>query len=97
MTTGTLDTNSLGATAATLTLTTEKLISIYVIAKTGTKGNYRVGLEISPDSGSTWVESEVIIAGPSVETISCVATQARAVTLDAQGATSTVTIHLLAR
>ena len=97
MATGTLDTNVLGATAATLTLTTEKLITMYVTAKTGAKGNYRIGLEISPDSGTTWLDSEVIMAGPGVETISCVATQARAVTLDAQGATSTVTIHLLAR
>lgn len=93
----TLNTNIKGDTAATLTLTTETVVTLYVLADTGGSGNYRVGLELSPDNGATWLDSEVIISGPDIETITCAATKARAVTLEAQGSSSTVTIHLLAR
>jgi len=67
----TLNTNIKGDTAATLTLTTETVVTLYVLADTGDSGNYRVGLELSPDNGANWLDSEVIISGPDIETITC--------------------------
>ena len=97
MSTGTLDSNDKGASAAELTLTTETIISFYIFAKTGTAGKYRVGIEASPDNGTTWVEIGVVLAHPGIHTCPCIATKVRAIVLEAQGETSTITVHILAR
>jgi len=97
MATGVLDTNDKDAVIGTATLTTESIITLYAFERTGTHGDWRLIIEISPDSGTSWVE-----AGPTLNKAGCVtlkaaATQARVKVLVAQGGTSTITAHLLAR
>lgn len=95
--TATLDTNSLDATGAEVTLTTETLITLYVVAKTGVNHNHCVILQASPDSGTTWVPIPPPVLGIGVLTVEVAATKVRAKVLKAEGATSTVTVHILAR
>lgn len=97
--TGTLDTNVVNSNIASLTLTTENWITLFVVAKTGAHLNHRVILEVSPDSGTTWQPLP-----PSIQGVGClphseavVVTDVRAKVDEAEGATSTVTIHILAR
>lgn len=94
--TGTLDTDVQGATTAEITVTTETVFTMYVAAKTGAEGNYRIVLETSPDSGTTWFECDIELRGPGTETHICTTTKARLKVLDAQGAVSTVTASLMA-
>ena len=49
MATAVLNTNSLGATGAEITITTETIVSLYVVDKTGAHNNHLVVLEASPD------------------------------------------------
>ena len=92
-----LDTNNKDATAAEITLTTETILTMYVFARTGTDGDYRLSLEISPDNGTAWLPTGNTVSKPGVLTCSCVATKARVKVIEDQGATSTVTVFLLAR
>ena len=72
----TLDTNSVGATAGEITITTGAYITLFVNTKTGTDGQYRVGIEVY--DGSFWIPTERSITGNGVLTINCVADKARA-------------------
>lgn len=98
MTTGTatLNTNTLNANAAQITISSETTISLYVVAKTGAEGSYRVSLEVSPDAGTTWLEAGSTLSKPGIITCKCATTRARAKVSVAQGATSTVTVHVVA-
>jgi len=92
-----VNTNSVvGTTAATLTITTEMSMTLYVFSKTGGHDNHRIGLEISPD-GVNWIRLENSVLGQGCITVSHVAGRARAVILEAEGASSTVDIHLIGR
>ena len=93
----TLDTNNKGATAAEITLTTETVFTFYIFSESGSEGEYRVSLEVSPDSGTTWIPAGATLARPGISTCQCVATKARVKVVEAQGATSTVNVFLLAR
>jgi len=93
----TLDTNDLGAVTTHLAATTETLFTLYVYPLTGTHDNFRVGLEMSPDNGTNWTKVPEVIRGLGCFTVSHVATRVRAVVVDVEGATSTVTVILLAR
>ncbi len=95
--TGTLDTNSKGASIAEITVTTETVFTIYVIDRTGTHGNCRVILQLSPDGGTTWIDSNEVISQQGIYTSTHAATKARVKTLEAQGAASEFTIHLIAK
>lgn len=96
MSSGTLDTNTKGATAAELTLTTETKITLYVVAKTGQSGNHLVGVEVSPD-GSTWVGMPGSVRGLGCLSYDCVASKVRAIVIEAEGSSSNVIAHILAR
>ena len=93
----TLDTNVLDAASSALSLTTEVTVSMYICKKTGSVGDFRVTLEVSPDDGTTWIPKGDTLSKDGVTTIACVATQVRAKVLVAQGVTSTVDVFLLAR
>lgn len=87
----------MGAAGAEVTVTTEKLYTLYVIAKTGTNANHRVILQVSPDNGTTWIDTscEVIGAG-ACASLSAVCTKVRAKVSEVEGATSTITAWVLA-
>ena len=91
-----LNANTEGAVGTALTLTTEKTLSLYVSQRSGAQGNYRVGLEVTPD-GSTWFELAAVLRGPGVLTCDCAAVAARPKVTDAQGEASEVDVHLVAR
>lgn len=94
----TLNTNVLGATAASIAMTTEKMITLFVCPMSGGHNNHRVTIEVSPDGGTTWIETGDSVNGNAHwMTIEAVATNARAKVIEAEGVTSEVTIHLLAR
>jgi len=98
MTTATLDTNVLGASAAQLALTTETTVTLYVVPGAGDHENHRVTLEFSPDSGTTWIASRETVNGqPNTMTVDVVATDVRACVCEAEGTASTSTVHILAR
>jgi len=98
MSTGTLNTNSLGDTTASLALTTETVVTLYVEPLTGSHSNHRVTLEFSPDGGTTWIAVSDSVNGTANSiTVEIVATDVRACVCEAEGATSTITVHILAR
>ena len=98
MTTATLDTNSLGASGAELTLTTETFVSLYAVPATGSHKNHRITLEFSPDSGTTWVAVSDSVNGTANSiSLSIVATKVRACVCEAEGVASTTVVHILAR
>ena len=95
--TGTLDTETKNAVIATITITTETLLTLYAFAKTGSHGECRLIMEVSPDSGVSWIEKGSTLAGEGSMTMSIVATKARIKVAEAESSTSTMDIHLLAR
>ena len=96
--TAALDTNSLGANAAKISLTTETKVTLYVIPGSGDHANHRVTLEFSPDGGTTWIACRETVNGqPNTMTVEVVATDVRACVYEAEGTASTATVHLLAR
>lgn len=101
MATGTLDTNVLGATVASFSvdaITHAPSVTLDVIEKTGTWDNCLVVIEKSPDTGTTWINTNFSVRGiGSVTMPYCACTDVRAVVVAAEGSTSTVTIHLLAK
>jgi hypothetical protein len=97
MATGTLNTNTLDATGVELSLTTETVVTVTVLAKTGTSLNHCVILQQSPDSGITWQDVPPPIVGEGSLTMQIVATRVRAKVKKIEGATSTVDVHILAR
>ena len=96
MATATLNSNTLNATGATITITTETLISLYVFNATGAHSNRHIGLEVSPD-GTNWILASGTIKGERTLTYNCIAQKARVIVTEAEGATSTVNVHLLAK
>ena len=97
MATATLDTNSLGANGAEITLTAETLITLYVEEKTGSHNAHRVTIEYSPD-GTLWVPTQHSLNGHgNFMTEQVVAARARACVCTVEGAASTVDVHLIAR
>ena len=97
MATGVLDTNDKDTVIATVTLTTESIITLYAFERTGTHGDWRLIIEISPDLGVTWVEAGPTLHKAGCLTIEAATTRARVKVLVAQGATYTINAHLLAR
>ena len=92
-----LDTNVVGATAAPLVLTTQRMVTLYVSHTTGTHNNHRVALEFSPD-GVLWIPSDETINGhEKFLTVEAVGANVRVVVVEAEGQTSTITVHILAR
>lgn len=96
MATAVLDTNVLNASGATVTVTTESLVTLYVDNKTGTSTIHRVMLEVSPDSGTTWVGTEVKVQGEGCTSMTVACTQVRAKVVREEGSTSTVDVWVLA-
>lgn len=97
MSVATLDTTINGTTAAPIILTTQTLITLYAFFRTGAAGNYRLTIEVSPDGGVTWIDSDAILDKPGIVTISCVATNARVKVIVKEKTASTVIVHLIAR
>lgn len=93
----TLDTNSADDTAAELTITTETLVTLSVIALTGASLNHCILIQQSPDAGTTWLDMPHPLTGLGMMTHKVAATKVRAKVLKAEGAASTVTVHLVAR
>ena len=98
MVSGVLNTNQMDSTSSVLFLTTEKTLTLYINGRTGVDNNHRVGIELSPDDGVTWFAWPQTLVGIGILTIShCVATQARAIVVEAEGASSSIIYYLLAR
>ncbi len=92
-----LDTNVQDAVAASVSVTAGDLVSLFVIEKTGASGKFRVQLQISPDSGTNWVNVGDTLSKTGHACFPCVVTDARAKVVDVQGATSTVDVFVLTR
>ena len=97
MATATIDSNTEGATGAEITLTTETLITLYVIDATGTHLNRRVSIEYTGDNTNWFADPHSLNGHGSVLTSQIVATKARVVIVEAEGATSTINVVLIAR
>lgn len=96
MATAVLDTNVLNANGAEVTITTQTLVTLYVNGKTGTHANHKVMLEVSPDSGTTWVGTRATVEGEGCVSLTAVCTKVRAKVTRVEGATSTVDVWVLA-
>lgn len=92
-----IDATSTDSKSSELTLSSEKTITMFVVAKSGREGNYRINLELSPDNGSTWIASDAILKRPGLVTIEAIATKARARVIVSEKTSSTIIVHLLAR
>ena len=90
----TLDTNNLGAVGASLALTTETTIAMYVIAKTGAHMNHRVALQVSPDN-TNWYTLAIAVKDSCVVAV-IAALYVRAKVEHAEGAVSTVDVTIVA-
>ena len=89
--------NSVGSVAGgAVILTTQTLFSLYVVAVSGAHNNHRIGLEISPD-GTVWMELPQSILGSGYLTVQHTAANIRPKIIEAEGGTSVVDIHLLAK
>lgn len=96
-TTAILNTNSLYATAAELTLTTETVVTLSIVAKTGASLNHCVILQQSPNDGTTWLDIPPPLTGLGSITHILATTKVRAKVIKVEGGTSTVDIHIVAR
>ena len=93
-----LDTNVAGATAGEIVLTTESMVTLYVLPDTGDHDKHRVVLQISPTvSGANWRRFGQPVRGIGVGTYIAGALRARARVGKPEGSTSTVDVHLIAR
>lgn len=92
-----LDTNNKGAVVARISMTTETIITLYVSTRSGASSNHRVGVEVSPDGGTTWVEMPHSVLGVGCTSFSCVATDVQAKVFEAEGSASSSNVFLLAR
>ncbi|MEE8289578.1 MAG: hypothetical protein V3R25_09215 [Nitrosomonadaceae bacterium] len=92
-----LNSNNAGAVGALIALTTQTKLTLYVLPATGTHANHQLGIEISPDGGTSWLELPNVVRGLGEFTREVVATQARVKVIQREGATSTVNAFLLAR
>ena len=94
----TLDTNLKGDATTELTLTTEIWVTMTVTPLSGDHHNHKVALEQSPDDGVSWVPlSDRVNGNANCVTVPLVATRVRACVAEAEGSTSTVTVHIIAR
>lgn len=102
MATGTLDVNLLGDTAAALDLSTitthAPAVTMHVVALTGAHTKAMIGIEVSPDGGTTWLPTQYVIRCCGEVTIpQCTSTDVRAITKAVEGVASTVTVFILAK
>ena len=97
MATAVLDSDSLAVTGAEITITTETMITLYVKGKTGTHGSHRIEIQISPDNGTTWIDTACNVRREGCCSITAVCTKARAKLVLAEGAISSVDVWLLAK
>ena len=94
----TLNTNTDNATAGEILLTTESVITLYVLPDTGSHDKHRVILQISPTaSGANWRRFSPPVRGIGVETYIAGALRARAKVVKPEGSTSTCDVFLVAR
>ena len=94
----TLDANSTSSVSAPLALTTETIVTLYVFHVTGSNDNHRVVLQASPTvSGGNWRQVGKIINGIGASTELVSAERIRAKMFSAEGAASSVEIHIVAK
>ena len=75
----TLNTNVQNATAGEISLTTESVVTLYVLAKTGDHDRHRVILQGSPTaSGGNWRRAGSAVRGVGAETYIIAAARVRA-------------------
>ena len=91
-----LDTNILNAETSTVSTSSATVVTMYVLNVTGTHTNRHVGLKISPD-GTDWVEAQATIKGERFHTYTIAANSVKAFVEEAEGVTSTVSVHIVAR
>ena len=94
----TLDTNSLNDTVGEIALTTESVVTLYVLGATGSHAKHRVILQGSPTgSGANWRRAGSAVRGVGAETYIIAAERVRAKVVRAEGSTSTCDVFLVAR
>lgn len=93
----TLDVNDINDTAVSTAVSSNSMITLFVTQATGTSTQYIVGIEVSPDSGTTWIPCHHTLQGTGFLVVEIAATNARAYVIAVEGSASTVNVWLLAR
>ena len=97
MATGTLTTNLVGTSTAELALTTETMVTLIVKPVASDIDNYKICIEVSPDGGTTWIDTNISVTGKGTVTWIGAATKARATVKANKSDNSTATVWILAR
>ena len=84
-------------TAAEIAITTESTLTLYNIPSIESDHKYRLGIDVSPDSGTTWVRLPDVLSRKGCMTVNVAATKARVRVFDLQGSASTGVVFLIAR
>ncbi len=92
----TLNTNTDNATTSAITLTTQSVITLYVLPISGTHKKHRVILQVSPD-GTKFRRAGPPVRGLGVETYVVAAQKARAKVIRPEGSISTCDVFVIAR
>lgn len=93
-----LDTNLEGDVTGAVAIPVQTLINLFIVAATGSHSNHRTGLQVSPETtGDVWMTLPHVITGEGCHMYNIAAERVRAITVDAEGAASTVTAYIIAR
>ena len=92
-----INTNDKDATGGEITLTTEKSISLYATSRSGGSKQFKLGVQVSPDAGATWVTLPHLLTGTGCLHLEIIATKARIIVMQAEGSSSSIDAMLLAR
>jgi len=96
--TDTLNANDDTSVSAALPLITETIVSLYVFHNSGNNDNYRTVLMASPvAAGGNWRQVGQVINGVGETTITIAAQRVRAKIFTAEGTTSSITFHIVAK
>jgi len=91
-----LDVNNAVTRGSTLAMTTETMMTLIVVGKTGTHNKHVVGVQISPN-GTDWVDIKGTVRGEGCTSFPCAAASGRVFVKKAEGSASTADIYLIAR
>ena len=80
--------------SAAISVAGKTMVAVYIFEKTGEHNNHRIALQISPDDGVNWI-TERSHLGVGRELYTMIATHVRVCVIEAEGAPSTVGVHIL--
>ena len=91
-----LDANNLATVSTALKMEGATIAGLYIIANTGANTTHVITLQVSPDGGTTWINTSHTITGVGeLHSITCIADQVRTKVTTAEGGASTVDIIII--